>query len=165
MQTLRPHYMFTVCKECITMRMRISDEITRTFPGGGSTSTLGSTVQSKWMQNGYAKTLSQWCIHQGAIRSELSYLKHTSCSSSNMCSCNTLMHKSISLNSYGMFHPRGPNAHRSWTTAWKKHSPYSIFLKLSNCLQLSENSGSLIGYERYDLCSQEKQNQHCMSHP
>jgi hypothetical protein len=98
-------------------------------------------------------------------RQKLSYLTHTSHSLSNMCNCNILMHKSISLNSYGMFHPRGPNVRRSWTTAWKKHSPYSNLLKLSNCLQLSKNSGSLMGWERYDLCSQEKQNQHCMSHP
>jgi hypothetical protein len=125
--------------------------------------TLGSTVKrvAKWL------FLEAFTVvySPGEIRSEPSYLKHTSCSSSNMYNCNALMHKSISLNSYGMFHPRGPNVRRSWTTAWKKHSPYSNLLKLSNCLELSKNSGSLMGCERYDLCSQEKQNQQCMSHP
>jgi hypothetical protein len=138
-QTLPLHSKSTMCKECITMHLSGKMDIF-----GGFHSGVFTMVQSG---------------------QKLSYLTHTSCSSSNMCNCNTLMHKSISLNAYGMLHPRGPNVRRSWTTAWKKHSPNSNLLKLSNCLQLSKNSGSLMGWERYDLRSEEKKNQHCMSHP
>ena len=46
MQTLPPHYMFTVCKERISMHMRISDEITRTYwAGRGEYSHLGQHRQ------------------------------------------------------------------------------------------------------------------------
>ena len=38
------------------------------------------------------------------------------------------MRKSVSLNSYAMFQPRGPNLRRSCTSPWKKHNPNSIFL-------------------------------------
>ena len=34
----------------------------------------------------------------------------------------------MSLNSYGMFHPSGPNNLLSCTTAWKNESPNKIFL-------------------------------------
>ena len=37
--------------------------------------------------------------------------------------------RSLSLNSYGMFHPKGPNFFLSWITAWKKHIPKIIFLQ------------------------------------
>ena len=45
----------------------------------------------------------------------------------NMWSCLTLILKSVSLNSYGIFQPRGPNFLLSCTRAWKKHKPYNIF--------------------------------------
>lgn len=50
---------------------------------------------------------------------------HTSYWSRKMCSCCTLMRRSVSLNSYGMFQPSGPNFRLSCTSAWKKHRPYS----------------------------------------
>ena len=49
--------------------------------------------------------------------------------SRNMCSCCTEILRSVSLNSYGMFQPKGPNFLLSWIRAWKKHSPYRSFLK------------------------------------
>ncbi len=52
----------------------------------------------------------------------------TSYWSRNIASCCTEILRSVSLNSYGMFHPIGPNVLRSWMTAWKKHSPYNNFL-------------------------------------
>ena len=53
----------------------------------------------------------------------------TSYSLMNMWSWRTEMRRSVSLNSYGMFQPIGPKVRRSWMTAWKKHRPYSSFLK------------------------------------
>ena len=47
----------------------------------------------------------------------------------NMCNCFTEILRSVSLNSYGMFHPRGPNFLLSWTRAWKKHSPNNNLLQ------------------------------------
>lgn len=75
----------------------------------------------------------------------------TSYSLRNMYSCVTLIFRSVSLNSYLMFHPMGPNCLLSWTTAWKKHSANRSFLKFSGCLFPSNHSGSLMGslwYER-----------------
>lgn len=66
-------------------------------------------------------------------------------------SCWTLILKSVSLNSYGIFQPRGPNFLRSWTRAWKKQSPKTNFLKFIPCLQLSKNSGLAIGSLVSDL--------------
>lgn len=48
--------------------------------------------------------------------------------SRNMCSCCTEIRRSVSLNSYGMFQPKGPNFLLSWVRAWKKHRPYNSFL-------------------------------------
>jgi hypothetical protein len=49
MQTLPPHCVFTVCKECITMHVRISDEVTRTYwVGRGEYSHLGQHSQERW---------------------------------------------------------------------------------------------------------------------
>lgn len=48
--------------------------------------------------------------------------------SRKMCSCCTLMRRSVSLNSYGMFQPSGPNFRLSCTSAWKKQRPYSNVL-------------------------------------
>lgn len=45
-----------------------------------------------------------------------------------MCSCCTLMRRSVSLNSYGMFQPNGPKFRLSCTSAWKKQRPYSNVL-------------------------------------
>lgn len=45
-----------------------------------------------------------------------------------MCSCCTLMRRSVSLNSYGMFQPNGPKFRLSCTNAWKKQRPYSNVL-------------------------------------
>lgn len=66
-----------------------------------------STTQIKW-----------------AVRGELS----TWDCSRNMCSCCTEIRRSVSLNSYGMFHPSGPNFLLSCVRAWKKHRPYRSFL-------------------------------------
>lgn len=41
----------------------------------------------------------------------------------NILNCWALIRKSVSLNSYGMFQPRGPNFRLSWTNAWKNDSP------------------------------------------
>ena len=49
----------------------------------------------------------------------------TSYSLRNILSCLTLIRRSVSLNSYGMFHPRGPKFLLSCTRAWKKHRPNS----------------------------------------
>jgi hypothetical protein len=140
----------------LTDAVWISDEITSAYwgigGGGGYTTILDSKVQ-RMAKRIFVEAFTRMETHQKA-----SYLIRTSCSSRNLCNWITLMYKSVSLNSYGMFHPRGPNVRRSWTRAWKKHSPYSNLLKLSDCLQLSKNSESLIGCERYDLCSQEKKN-------
>jgi len=50
----------------------------------------------------------------------------TSYSFRNMASCCTEILRSVSLNSYGIFQPSGPNLHLSWINAWKKHRPNSI---------------------------------------
>lgn len=60
-------------------------------------------------------------------------------------SCKTLIRKSVSLNSYWLFQPIGPNFRRSCTMAWKKQSEKSNRLKISRCFDLSKNSGSQIG--------------------
>lgn len=52
----------------------------------------------------------------------------TSYWSRKMCSCCTLMRRSVSLNSYGMFQPNGPKFRLSCTSAWKKQRPYSSVL-------------------------------------
>lgn len=69
----------------------------------------------------------------------------------NICNCITLILKSVSLNSYGIFQPKGPNFLLSWTSAWKKHKPYRSFLKTASCLQLSNHSMSEMGSLKYDL--------------
>lgn len=53
---------------------------------------------------------------------------HTSYWSRKMCSCCTLMRRSVSLNSYGTFQPNGPKFRLSCTSAWKKQRPYSNVL-------------------------------------
>lgn len=53
---------------------------------------------------------------------------YTSYWSRKMCSCCTLMRRSVSLNSYGMFQPNGPKFRLSCTSAWKKQRPYSNVL-------------------------------------
>ncbi|KAG7311247.1 hypothetical protein JYU34_002279 [Plutella xylostella] len=68
-----------------------------------------------------------------------------------MYSCVTLIFRSVSLNSYLIFQPSGPNCRRSCTTAWKKQRANRSFLKFSDCLLPSNHSGSLMGslwYER-----------------
>lgn len=47
----------------------------------------------------------------------------------NMANCWTLIRRSVSLNSYGLFQPRGPNFLLSWTIPWKKHSPNRSFFQ------------------------------------
>jgi len=54
--------------------------------------------------------------------------------------CRTLILRSDSLNSYGMFQPSGPNLRRSCTSAWKKHSPNSIFFHLCSYIQPATQS-------------------------
>lgn len=44
----------------------------------------------------------------------------------NCCNCINEILRSLSENSYKLFHPKGPNFLRSWTTAWKKQRPNSI---------------------------------------
>ena len=51
-------------------------------------------------------------------------------------SCSTLMRRSVSLNSYGLFQPIGPNFLRSWTIAWKKQRENRSFLKDSDCFDV-----------------------------
>ena len=41
--------------------------------------------------------------------------------------CLTEIRRSDSLNSYGMFQPKGPKFLLSWTIAWKKHKAHSNF--------------------------------------
>ena len=72
-------------------------------------------------------------------------------SSDFTCNCLMLILKSDSLNSYGIFHPKGPNFLLSWTNAWKKHRPNNIFSHSFGLSQPWKNCGSEIGSFMYDL--------------
>ena len=71
-----------------------------------------------------------------------------------MCSCRTLIRRSVSLNSYGLFQPSGPNFLRSCTFAWKKQRPYNMRFHARSFELDPKNSGSEIGSLRYDLCEE-----------
>lgn len=66
------------------------------------------------------------------------------------CNCSTDILRSDSLNSYGMFHPNGPNFLLSWTKPWKKQSPNNRLRHSRHCGQLLKKVGSEIGSDVYD---------------
>jgi hypothetical protein len=45
----------------------------------------------------------------------------------NILSCDWEIAKSAAVNSYGIFHPKGPNFLLSRINAWKKERPKNIF--------------------------------------
>ena len=55
--------------------------------------------------------------------------------------------RSLSLNSYGTFQPRGPNLHRSMMEAWKKQREYNRYLNAWGWAEDSNHSSSNVKYE------------------
>ena len=56
-----------------------------------------------------------------------SYVSISSVNGTITCNCLTEIRRSDSLNSYGIFQPKGPKFLLSWTIAWKKHKAHSNF--------------------------------------
>ena len=64
------------------------------------------------------------------------------------------MAKSAALNSYGIFHPKGPNFLLSKTNAWKNERPNNNLFHTPNfedSYNLTESSKILLSYDKYDL--------------
>lgn len=58
---------------------------------------------------------------------------------------------SLSLNSYLIFHPKGPNFLLSWIIAWKNVKPHISLLKTSFLTQESNSSYDMLPHDLFKL--------------